>query len=370
MSAPRSFNPGRAMQRKALQLSPEELVTTGSLDPADVNPLPVVVSPRVDGVNLVTWAAAHRDWIDDLLARHGGLLFRGFGIDSVERFEELIAASSSGPLPYVERSSPRSAAGGGIYTSTDHPADQEIFLHNEQSYNLTFPRKIYFCCLKAADEGGATPIADCRRVFAELDLEVRRRFFEQGYMYVRNFGDGLGLSWQTAFQTSDREAVEEYCRANDIEVEWKSGGRLRARQVRPVIAVHPRTGEPTWFNHATFFHVSTLPSAIRDGLVEQIPPEGPAEQHLLRRRVAHRARGDGRAARRLPAALAEVPLAGGGRSVARQHAGGSRPRAVPGRAQSRGGYGRPDELEKRPAFGAVPLSPPIALSKSSGMIKK
>lgn len=232
MTAPRpdkpAFGAGRPLQRKPLQLSAEELVTTGPLDPGDPgSTLPLAVWPRVDGVNLVSWAAAHRDWIDGLLARHGGLLFRGFGIDSAERFEELVAASSSGPLPYRERSSPRSAVGGGIYTSTDHPADQEIFLHNEQSYNLTFPRKIYFCCLRAAREGGATPIADCRRVLAELDSEVRRRFSEQGYMYVRNFGDGLGLPWQVAFQTSDPAAVEEYCRANGIQVEWKSSGRLR-----------------------------------------------------------------------------------------------------------------------------------------------
>jgi len=269
-----AFGAGRPMQRKALQISPEELVDTRPLDPMDLDdPLPLVVSPRVDGVNLVSWASAHRDWIDDLLTRHGGLLFRSFGIDSAERFEELVAASSSGTLPYVERSSPRRAVGGGIYTSTEHPADQEIFLHNEQSYNLTFPRQIYFCCLRAARAGGATPIADCRRVLAQLDPEVRQRFFEKGYMYVRNFGDGLGLPWQTAFQTSDPQAVEEYCRAGGIQVEWKSGGRLRTRQVRSAIAAHPRSGELTWFNHATFFHVSTLPSAVRDRLLDQIPEE-------------------------------------------------------------------------------------------------
>ena len=278
MSAPRfdkpAFGAGRPLQRKPLQLSQEELVTTGPLDPQDTGgPLPLVVSPRVDGVNLVSWATAHRDWIDDLLTRHGGLLFRGFGIDSAERFESFVAASSAGALPYTERSSPRSAVGGGIYTSTDHPADQEIFLHNEQSYNLTFPRKIYFCCLRAAREGGATPIADCRRVFADLDPEIRQRFFERGYMYVRNFGDGLGLPWQTAFQTSDRDAVEAYCHANGIQVEWKPGGRLRTRQVRPAIAAHPRSNELTWFNHATFFHVSTLPAAVRDRLLGQIPEE-------------------------------------------------------------------------------------------------
>jgi len=58
--------------------------------------------------------------------------------------------------------------------------------------------------------------------------------------------------------------VEAYCRSNAIEVEWKDGDRLRTRQVRPVMARHPRTREMVWFNHATFFHVSTLEPSLRD----------------------------------------------------------------------------------------------------------
>jgi alpha-ketoglutarate-dependent taurine dioxygenase len=30
---------------------------------------------------------------------------------------------------------------------------------------------------------------------------------------------------------------------------------------------HPRTGEEVWFNHATFFHVTTLEPAIRESLL-------------------------------------------------------------------------------------------------------
>ena len=85
-------------------------------------------------------------------------------------------------------------------------------------------------------------------------------------MYVRNFHPGFGLSWQTVFQTDDRARVEEYCREAGIEHEWRSGDRLRTRQVRPAIACHPRTGETVWFNHATFFHVSTLPEVVREPL--------------------------------------------------------------------------------------------------------
>ncbi|HEV2145781.1 MAG TPA: TauD/TfdA family dioxygenase [Longimicrobiaceae bacterium] len=227
------------------------------------SPLPLVIRPAVDGVDLVEWVGSHRDELHQLLLRHGGILFRGFGVRGPEALGSFTAAVSTGPLEYQERSSPRTHVANRVYTSTEHPAEQEIFLHNEQSYNLTFPLKIIFACATAAEEGGATPVADVREVYRLLPEEIRRPFEEKGYTYVRNFGDGFGLPWQEAFQTDDPAEVEEYCRRNRIEVEWKDGGRLRTRQVRPAVARHPRSGEAAWFNHATFFHRTTLDPSVR-----------------------------------------------------------------------------------------------------------
>ncbi|MFL6253469.1 MAG: TauD/TfdA family dioxygenase, partial [Pyrinomonadaceae bacterium] len=98
---------------------------------------------------------------------------------------------------------------------------------------------------------------------------VRERFAEKGWMYVRNFGDGLGLDWRTVFQTTERAVVEEHCRRHGIEFEWKDGGRLRTRSVRPAVARHPRTSEMVWFNHATFFHVTTLEPPVRELLMRE-----------------------------------------------------------------------------------------------------
>lgn len=225
--------------------------------------LPLVMRPAVDGVDLAEWAQGNRDEIESLLLKHGGILFRGFGMRDSEHLNRFVSAASSGPLEYGERSSPRTHVANRVYTSTEHPADQEIFLHNEQSYNLNFPLKIIFMCVTAAAEGGATPIADVRRVYERIDPEVRRRFEEKGYMYVRNFGDGFGLSWQEAFQTDDPAEVDAYCERNRIETEWKGDGRLRTRQVRRVVAKHPRSGDTAWFNHATFFHRTTLDPSVR-----------------------------------------------------------------------------------------------------------
>jgi alpha-ketoglutarate-dependent taurine dioxygenase len=217
----------------------------------------------------MTWAAAHRQLLEEKLHQHGGLLFRGFMLQGPEDLETFICAYSGGVLEYRERSSPRTAVRGNIYTSTDYPASYPIFLHNENSYQSEWPLRIFFFCRQPAVEGGETPIADCRKVLARIDPEIQERFANRNLMYVRNFGDGFGLSWQTVFQTSDKVQVEEHCREKDIQVEWKEGNRLRTRAVRPALATHPKTGELTWFNHATFFHVSTLEPAIRESLLAQ-----------------------------------------------------------------------------------------------------
>jgi len=260
--------PGGA-RRQAVSLSGDEPLRTDDLAHGG---FPTVLRPQLDGVDPIAWAAGHRDLIESLLSAHGALLFRGFDL-AVDAFERLVTAASGEPLPYTERSSPRSRVSGNIYTSTEHRADAEIFLHNEQSYNLTFPLRILFFCALPASSGGATPLADVRRVYWRLPPELRRPFIEKGYMLVRNFGQGLGLPWQDAFQTTHRERVEEYCRQHRIDLTWKPDGGLRTRQVRPAAAHHPRTGEPCWCNHATFFHVSTLPAPLCDSLLSQLDVE-------------------------------------------------------------------------------------------------
>lgn len=268
MEAPDKRKKLPATRRKKVEESSASWV---SLEPPeDGRSLPLVIRPALDGINLPEWAAQNRSFLRTKLNQHGGILFRGFGLQGADDLQQFTDAACDGPLPYQERSSPRSAVQGNIYTSTDYPPEYKIFLHNEQSYNLNFPRYILFLCVTAAKQGGATPIADSRRVFQRIDPAVRQRFIDRKYMYVRNFSDRFGLTWQAAFQTTERAVVEDYCRSNQISWEWKPGDELRTRQVREVTALHPDTGEPVWFNHATFFHVSTLEDAVKQALLSEM----------------------------------------------------------------------------------------------------
>jgi len=274
MSSPKPTGTGRNQpafgRRTAVPLS-TELVSEELLQPG--GRLPLVIRPAAERVDLCGWAGVHREFIDQRLLDHGGILFRGFDISSESQFAHFVMTTCGDPVAYRERSSPRSRVLENIYTSTEHPADQNIFQHNENSYQRTWPLKICFFCQVPAAQGGETPIADCRKVFTRISPEIRDRFERKGWMYVRNFGDGFGLPWPEVFGTEDRGEVEEYCRQSGITVEWKQGNRLRIRATAPVTVRHPQTGERIWFNHCTFFHVSTLPPGPRSMLQAEFADE-------------------------------------------------------------------------------------------------
>lgn len=256
-----------AARRRSVHGSTERWVRPGFLPWADGFPL--LIEPAVADVELVAWGRDNRRFIEEQLVRYGAILFRGFALDSVERFNGFVAAVADEALEYRFRASPRNqvVTGLNIYTSTDYPADQVIFPHNEHAYSPTFPLKLFFFCIVPPASGGQTPIADNRRVLERIPNGIVDRFADKGVLYVRNYNNGFGLSWQSVFQTEKKSVVEAYCREQGIRVEWKKGGRLCTRQAGPALVRHPVTKDRLWFNHATFFHVSTLPAELRDGVI-------------------------------------------------------------------------------------------------------
>ena len=164
------------------------------------SPLPLVVRPAVEGIDLVEWAAANTAFIESYLLRNGAILFRDFGLSAVEEFERLIETVSGPLLDYSYRSTPRHVVSGRIYSSTEYPAHQTIPLHNENSYTRNWPMKLSFFSLQVAEQGGETPIADSRKIYETMPPEIRECFVRKGLMYVRNYGTGLDLPWQEVFQ--------------------------------------------------------------------------------------------------------------------------------------------------------------------------
>jgi alpha-ketoglutarate-dependent taurine dioxygenase len=253
----------RGIKPRPLRLGGQPLVRKEP--PAPGRKLPLVVRPMLSEIDPIEWAKNDSELEADLVA-HGAILFRDFPLRSRAAFEAFARAISPELLEYTERSTPRSEVAAGIYTSTEYPADQHIPLHNENSYSHAWPMKLYFFCAEPARVGGATPLADSRKVFEAIDRRVRERFIEKGVMYVRNYRRGLDLPWQTVFQTTDRAEVERYSAQVGMSCEWRDDDSLRTTQVRHAVAIHPTTKETVWFNQAHLFHVSSLGRDVRESM--------------------------------------------------------------------------------------------------------
>jgi alpha-ketoglutarate-dependent taurine dioxygenase len=211
------------------------------------------------------WVRTHQEALRDILREQGCCLLRGLPVD-IGAFREVVGLIGGKPLEYTERSTPRSVVSGNIYTSTDYPPDQPIPMHNENSYSDTWPSTLFFFCQAAAATGGATPVADSRAVLRLIPDEVRARY-AAGVTYTRTYREGLGLSWQDAFQTDDPAVVAAYCAGHRIACTW-AAGVLRTRHRRPATQREPHTGEQVWFNQANLFHVSSLDAEVRETLLD------------------------------------------------------------------------------------------------------
>lgn len=234
---------------------------------------PLTVDAAAQQANRLSdfWGVQH-DRTDALLLDHGAILFKGFRVDTAEKFNAFMGSLPLALGNYVDGNSPRTKVSNAVYTSTEYPAELPISLHNELSYSEIWPARLYFCCVVAAAAGGSTTIANSRRILDALPRDIVEQFEQKGVMYVRNLqgGDGLGVgkSWQQTFETTSRSELEGHCRSRNIKYEWRPDGALRLIQIRPALAQHPRSGAKVWFNQADQFHPSTNPPEVYEALME------------------------------------------------------------------------------------------------------
>lgn len=249
--------------RGAVPLAPQALVQMGHLFVS--SELPRVISPAVRDLDLVEWTANNLSTIESELLRYGAILFRGFKVNSPGQFEKF--ATTICPELFNENGEhPRRTVSGQVYTPVFYPPDKQLLWHNENSFNLGWPTRIWFCCLSPALTGGETPLVDSRKVYQLIDPVIRKKFAEKQVMYVRNYGNRMGLDWQTVFQTSDKTEVGRRCAEGQMSFHWHDENRLRTSCVRPAIVRHPVSGETVWFNQAQHWHVSCLDAESRQVL--------------------------------------------------------------------------------------------------------
>jgi alpha-ketoglutarate-dependent taurine dioxygenase len=220
------------------------------------------------------WAAEHRAEVRAIVAEHGSVRVRGLGLRDAADVGAVFQRLATGLMTEREAFAPRRPYADGVYSSSAWPANQQMCMHHELSYGLEIPGLMLFACLSAPTEGGATAVADSPTVLGALPADLVRRFEREGWVLTRTYNDEIGASIAGAFGTEDRGAVESYCRANGIELEWQPDGGLRTRQHRSAVVSHPVTGQRCWFNQIAFLNEWTLAPEIREFLVDEYGPDG------------------------------------------------------------------------------------------------
>jgi alpha-ketoglutarate-dependent taurine dioxygenase len=233
--------------------------------------LPLVFKPNMAGVDLVTWAEANRELIENAILKHGALLFRGFDIPSPQYFQRFAATIGEAPVTFA----------ANIYPLRDEDRDSgraalirpELRLkwHIDDTYDgFGGPMKIMFYSHVEAAEGGETPICDLREMYRRIDPEIRRKFLDKGIVYVRNYYPELGMDWKKEFGTTSKEELEAICRRRETEWEWVEG-RLRTRCPRPAAIRHPKTGDILWFNLIQMWHPACAEPGVLTAWKESFP---------------------------------------------------------------------------------------------------
>jgi hypothetical protein len=238
--------------------------------------LPLVIKPACKSVNISQWVIENKQTFTDDLLKHGGILLRGFDVQSIEAFNDFMKCFNTEPLPYMFRSSPRREVKEdikNIYTSTIYPNERRINMHCESSYSRVWGAKIVFCCITPATSGGETPIADTRKVLRDIDKEIVNKFRAKGVTYRRNLFPDLGMPWQEVFQTNDFNIAKDVCAKNDIRYRFVDEDQVVLEWTKPAVYCHPVSGEEVWFNHAYFFNKYSRYDELGLGADECLPSE-------------------------------------------------------------------------------------------------
>jgi alpha-ketoglutarate-dependent taurine dioxygenase len=201
--------------------------------------------------------------LEELLHAKGAIKFDNVSIDDIDVFQQIVDSIGDEFMDYVDGNSPRTKLSGNVYTSTEFAKTETITMHNELSYSAKWPRKLFLSCIIPSETGGSTLLADSREILKQIDPKLVAEIKERGIVYIRNLhsGAGMGPSWQSTFETTDKATVEAYCKARSIEFEWGEDDNLRVKQYSMGIKSHHTTGEEVWFNQIDQFHPVQLGEA-------------------------------------------------------------------------------------------------------------
>ncbi len=254
---------------------------------------------------------SQRESLAAMILAHGGLLLRGFPVNSAEEFEAVAAEFLPVQASYIGGVSRRSRVHNNVYNTTEAPSDVVIEQHLEATHTPRPPGRIVFNCQIAPQHGGETPLASFVELYDALPAEVTQALEGERVRYTRALIDreslmyrllphkvtqSLALSWQEVSGCDDLQDARKLLEREGYEVDVAGPRRLRTRCCQPVISEHPYTGRKRWYlsdqiTRALPWHARLARRALRSRLgmefaLESGRPFAPGVLDLVHRTLA------------------------------------------------------------------------------------
>ncbi|NNE00357.1 MAG: SyrP protein [Pirellulaceae bacterium] len=205
------------------------------------------------------WVSENRDQILAQATRHGAVLLRDIGVQSVDGFDAVVAALDLENFPYKKSLSNavRVNRTERVFSANEAPPEVQIFFHHEMAQTPLFPKWILFSCEIAPQTGGATPLCRSDVLYERLQnecpdfVDACERLGLQ-YTNVMPGADdaesGMGRSWASTLGVDDKEAAEVRLSELGYSFEWLSNGCLRATTPPLPAVMELPDGRKTFFN--------------------------------------------------------------------------------------------------------------------------
>jgi alpha-ketoglutarate-dependent taurine dioxygenase len=239
-----------------------------------------MVKPKMDGPKsleyLQQFLFENKEFIDEMILRHGAIMFRDFDIRTAENVQDAILSYNPKLNNDYRGTSPRNVQEGTeyVFSAAEVPSHYPIAQHIEMSFLPSPPKQLYFSALKAPRTvGGETAVADFRKVYQDIPKRLRTKLQTKKLRYTRshhkvgakNTHDVAAmLSWPELFGTTDKKQVERMAEQEGTPMRWQGNNNdifVSEFESEP-FQLHPETKEPVWFNHAQVFHWTSFPAEL------------------------------------------------------------------------------------------------------------
>ncbi len=228
---------------------------------------------QIDGAGepLVEHLQARAAALAGRLLQYGSLLMRGFGPVSAADFRLALASIIGEFFDSAGEHVPVKGA-VRIFNPVRYAPARRLLWHNENSFNTRWPEIIAFACVRPADEGGESVLADSRTVLRRLHPDVVAEFKARRVQYVRRMGNGMGRHWTDILGVSSREQAERRCVEQGLAFRWL-GEMLETSSVRDATLRHPLSAAECWFNQLPHWHQRCLHAEDRAQLLALLGKE-------------------------------------------------------------------------------------------------